>query len=334
GGRQSNAQYQFTLQADSPEEIYEWGPKLTAALQKQKLLTDVNSDQQQRGLETDLVIDRPTAARLGVTPAAIDNTLYDAFGQRQVSTIFNPLNQYHVVMELAPRYWQDPQTLKDIWVSTAGGANPSGTLSSNAAFGTVTGTTSASAATTATTGSLAVSNLARNQASNSIASTGKSSASTGTSDSTVMEPMVPLAAFSHFAPGNTPLAVNHQGMFVASTISFNLRPGASLSDATTVIRDAMKQIGMPSAIHGTFQGTAATFQQSVNSEPTLIAAALAAVYIVLGVLYESYVHPITILSTLPSAGVGAVLALLLFKAEFSIIALIGVILLIGIVKKN
>ena len=337
GGRQSNAQYQFTLQSDSAQELYEWTPKLTAALQKSPLLTDVNSDQQQHGLETDLVIDRPTAARLGVTPAAIDNTLYDAFGQRQVSTIFNPLNQYHVVMELAPRYWQDPQTLKEIWVSTAGGANPSGTGTSNAVAGTVTGpsaSTSTSTSTSTSSATAAVTSLARNQQTNSIASTGRSAASTGASDSTVKETMVPLAAFSKFAPGNAPLAVNHQGMFVASTISFNLRPGAALSDATAAIHAAMRQIGLPAAIHGTFQGTAATFQQSLNREPILIAAALAAIYIVLGVLYESYIHPITILSTLPSAGVGAVLALMLFNAEFSIIALIGVILLIGIVKKN
>jgi multidrug efflux pump len=330
GGRQSNAQYQFTLQADSAQELYQWGPKLTAALEKEPLLTDVNSDQQQRGLETDLFIDRPTAARLGVTPAAIDNTLYDAFGQRQVSTIYNPLNQYHVVMELAPRYWQDPQTLNDIWVSTAGGANPSGTSGTNAVAGTVSGGASSSTSAAAQ----AISQLARNQATNSIAATGKSSASTGASDSTVIETMVPLAAFSHFERGHTPLAVNHQGMFVASTISFNLRPGASLSDATAAVHDAMKTIGLPASIHGTFQGTAATFQQSLDNEPILIAAALAAIYIVLGVLYESYIHPVTILSTLPSAGVGAVSALMLFNTEFSIIALIGVILLIGIVKKN
>jgi multidrug efflux pump len=330
GGRQSNAQYQFTLQADTAQELYQWGPKLTAALEKEPLLTDVNSDQQQRGLETDLFIDRPTAARLGVTPAAIDNTLYDAFGQRQVSTIYNPLNQYHVVMELAPRYWQDPQTLNDIWVSTAGGANPSGTSGTNAVAGTVSG----GAASSTSAAAQAITQLARNQATNSIAATGKSSASTGSSDSTVVETMVPLAAFSHFARGHTPLAVNHQGMFVASTISFNLRPGASLSDATAAIHDATKTIGMPASIHGTFQGTAATFQQSLDNEPILIAAALAAIYIVLGVLYESYIHPVTILSTLPSAGVGAVSALMLFNTEFSIIALIGVILLIGIVKKN
>ncbi len=326
GGRPSNAQYQYTLQADSTKELYEWAPKLTAALEKEPLLTDVNSDQQQRGQQTDIVIDRATASRLGVSVLAIDNTLYDAFGQRQVSTIYNALNQYHVIMELEPRYWQDPRTLDQIWVSTAGGANPAGTLKSNAAVGTVSGASS-------TTGT-AASQLARNQATNSIAATGNSAASTGSSDSTSVETMVPLSAIIHYGPGQTPLAVNHQGMFVASTISFNLREGASLSDAAAVVNDAIKTIGMPASIHGTFAGTAASFQKSLDSEPILIAAALAAVYIVLGILYESFVHPLTIISTLPSAGVGAVLALMLFHTEFSIIALIGVILLIGIVNKN
>ncbi len=326
GGRQTNAQYQFTLQSDSQAMLYEWAPRLTAELEKDPLFTDVNSDQQQAGLETDLDIDRPTAARLGVTPAAIDNTLYDAFGQRQVSTIYNALNQYHVVMELAPRYWQNPRMLDQIWVSTAGGAAPPGTLGSNATVGTVSGA--------APPANSAVIQLARNQATNSLAVSGKSSASTGTSDSTVIETMVPLAAFTHYAPGHTPLAVNHQGMFVASTISFNVRPGASLGQASAAITATMRELGMPAAIHGTFQGTAATFQKSLDSEPVLILAALAAIYVVLGILYESFIHPLTIISTLPSAGVGAVLALMLFHTEFSIIALIGVILLIGIVKKN
>jgi multidrug efflux pump len=329
GGRQSNAQYQYTLQADTTADLNEWAPRLTTALQKRPELTDVNSDQQQTGLETDLVIDRPTAARLGLTPNAIDNTLYDAFGQRDVSTIYNALNQYHVVMEVAPRYWQNPDTLKDIWVSTSG-ANASGTQTTNAPAGTV----SAAGANTNSAAAAIAADSARNQAINSIAASGKSSASSGASVSTGMETMIPLAAVSHYGPGTTPLAVNHQGQFVAATISFNLPPGGSLGDATAAIRQATAQIGMPAAIHGVFAGTAATFQQSLNSEPILIAAALAAIYIVLGVLYESYIHPITIISTLPSAGVGAVLSLLIFKTEFSIIALIGVILLIGIVKKN
>jgi multidrug efflux pump len=327
GGRQSNAQYQFTLQADSSADLYEWAPKLTTALQARKELTDVNSDQQQKGLQTNLIIDRPTAARLGLTPSAIDNTLYDAFGQRDVSTIYNPLNQYHVVMELAPRFWQSPETLKQIWVSTSG-ANARGTQSTNAPAGTVT-----SAATSSTAAAIAT-DSARNQAINSIAASGHSSASSGASVSTSQETMIPLAAFAHYEPGSTPLSVNHQGEFVASTLSFNLPPGGSLGEATAAIYQTIAAIGMPASIHGVFAGTAATFQQSLDSEPLLIAAALAAVYIVLGVLYESTIHPLTIISTLPSAGIGAVLALLAFHTEFSIIALIGVILLIGIVKKN
>jgi multidrug efflux pump len=323
GGRQSNAEYQYTLQGDSTAEMYTWAPKLTAALQKSPVLADVNSDQQQKGLETDVVIDRDSASRLGVSASQIDNTLYDAFGQRQVSTIYSALNQYHVIMELAPRYWQRPETLKDLWVSTSGG-NASGTETSNALPGTVgTGaSTSASAASV------------RNAATNALANVGKGSASSGAAVSTSKETMVPLAAFTHFGPGSTPLSVNHQGLFVATTISFNLAPGKSLSDAVAAVAQASQQIGLPASIHGSFAGTAQVFQQSLNSEPLLIAAALAAVYIVLGVLYESFIHPITILSTLPSAGLGAVLALMAFRTDFSIIALIGVILLIGIVKKN
>ena len=315
--------------------LYEWAPKLLAALEHNPVLRDVNSDQQQKGLETDLVIDRATASRLGVTASQIDNTLYDAFGQRQVSTIYSAQNQYHVIMEVEPRYWQTPETLKDIYVSTSGG-NASGTETTNAVVGTVAAAAAklASTTTNATTAASIASSSARNAATNALANTGKGSASSGAAVSTSKETMVPLSAFTNYGPGNTPLAVNHQGLFVATTISFNLAPGKSLSDATAAVTEAMRQIGMPASIHGSFQGTAQTFQQSLNSEPILIAAALIAVYIVLGVLYESYIHPITILSTLPSAGVGAVLALLAFNTEFSIIALIGVILLIGIVKKN
>ena len=327
GGRQSNAQYQYTLQADDSRELYEWSPKLTEALQKDPNLADVNSDQQQSGLQTNLVIDRNTAARLNLTPATIDNTLYDAFGQRQVSTIYNPLNQYHVIMELAPRYWQSPQTLREVWVSTSA-ANAPGTSSSGFPAGTV-----ASSKVVPTAAGVAL-DSARNAASNALATAGKGGASNGASVSTAQETMVPLAAFTHFESGHTPLGVNHQGPFVAATISFNLPPGRSLGDATAAIERARIAIHMPQDVVGVFAGTAATFKQSTNSEPMLILAALVAVYIVLGILYESAVHPITILSTLPSAGVGAVLALMLTGTEFSIIALIGVILLIGIVKKN
>ncbi len=329
GGRQSNAQYQYTLQADSIAELYKWAPKLADALQSVPQLTDVNSDQQQNGLEVDVTVDRDTASRLQLNPAAIDNTLYDAFGQRDVSTIYNALNQYHVVMEVAPRFWQSPDTLKDVWISTAGGT-VSGSQSTNAVAGTVTSTQTA----TINTAAALASDTAINAATNSLAQSGHGAVSTGSADSTAAEQMVPLAAFSKYGPGNTPLAVNHQGTFVATTISFNLAPNVSLSTATAAIKSATDQIGMPSTIHGSFQGTARTYEESLRNEPLLILAALAAVYIVLGILYESIIHPITILSTLPSAGVGAVLALLVFHSEFSIIALIGVILLIGLVKKN
>jgi len=327
GGRQSNAQYQYTIQGDTLEDVYTWAPKITAALQKLPELRDVNSDQQTKGLETDLVIDRATASRLGISVSALDNTLYDAFGQRQVSTIYNPLNQYHVVMEVAPKYWQSPETLKDIYISTSGGA-VGGVQSTNAVAGTVT-----SKGTTSTAASVAA-DQARNAATNSISLTGHGSASTGSAVSAAAETMVPLAAISSYGPGNTPLAVNHQGLSVASTISFNLARGKSLSDAVSAVNQAMTSLGVPASVHGSFQGTARVFQDSLSNEPFLIAAAVAAIYIVLGVLYESYVHPITILSTLPSAGVGAVLALMATSTEFSLIALIGVVLLIGIVKKN
>ena len=330
GGRTTNAQYQYTLQADSVGDLLTWAPKVLAALQNIPQMTDVNSDQQNQGLETDLVIDRDAAARLGITVSQIDNALYDAFGQRQVSTIYNARNQYHVIMEVAPNYWQNPETLKDIFVSKAGGS-VGGTQATNAVAGTVSGPNLATIISTAAT---VAADAARNLALNSIGNTGKSTASTGSAVSTSAEPMVPLSAVSHFEPGNIPLAVNHQGLSAAATISFNLAPEASLSDAVREINAAIIRLGAPAAIHGTFQGTALVFQQSIANEPYLILAAIIVIYIVLGILYESYIHPITILSTLPSAGIGAVLALMLFKTEFSIMGLIGVILLIGIVKKN
>ncbi len=268
GGRLGNAQYQFTLQADRIDELRLWEPRIRQALSELPQLADVSTDQQDKGIQTSLVIDRDAAARLGLTAKLIDTTLNDLFGQRQVSTIYNPLNQYHVVMEAAPQYWQSPEALKDVYVIAPGGLQ------------------------------------------------------------------VPLAAFAHWGPAATPLAVNHQGQFAASTISFNLPVGVSLSQATRIIQDEMTRIGVPTAVHGSFQGTAKAFQASLDNQPVLILAALLTLYIVLGVLYESTIHPVTILSTLPSAGVGALLALLAFRMEFSIIALIGVILLIGIVKKN
>ncbi|VVD79291.1 multidrug efflux RND transporter permease subunit [Pandoraea terrigena] len=268
GGRASNAQYQYTLQADDLQQLREWEPKVRNALSHLPNLVDVNTDQQDKGLQTTLDVDRDQASRLGLTMSQIDSVLNDAFGQRQVSTIYNPLNQYKVVMEVAPQWWQSPESLKDIYVVTSAGAQ------------------------------------------------------------------VPLSAFARYRPTNTALGVSHQGQFAASTISFNLPPGVSLSAAQASVQEAVARLGMPTSVHGSFQGTAQAFQSALSSQPVLILTALLTVYIVLGVLYESYIHPLTILSTLPSAGVGALLALLLFNTEFSIIALIGVILLIGIVKKN
>jgi multidrug efflux pump len=356
GGRQSNAQYQYTLQSENVQDLYTWTPKLVEALEQSPVLKDVSSDQQQRGLETYLDIDRDTTARLGITPQQIDNTLYDAFGQRQVSVIYSAINQYHVVMEIDPRYTQFPTSLRDVWVATTGGTAP-GTATTNAAGGTVSAATTngtiaapttpptsspngatrtilssgkASASTLATLNAASV----RNAFTNALANTGHGATSAGAAVSTSKETMVPLAAVSHYRPGHTPLSVNHQGLFVAATISFNLAPGKSLGEAADVINAAIAHINMPSAITGTLAGTAQLFQQSLSKEPILILTAIAAVYILLGVLYESYIHPITILSTLPSAGVGALLALMLANVEFDIIGLIGVILLIGIVKKN
>ena len=325
GGRQSNALYQYTLQGDSLDDLRTWTPRLADALGRVPEIVDVNSDQQDRGLQVTVQIDRPTASRLGISASQIDNTLYDAFGQRQVSTIYNPLNQYHVVMEVAPRYWQSPEILRELYVSTAAGG-VRGAQSTNAVAGTVS-----SASVTA---SAVAADTARNQATNQLANTGRGNTSTGAAVATAAETMVPLVAFSSFGPDTTPLAVNHQGHFVASTISFNLAPDKSLSDAARAIAETMARLGVPGSIHGSFQGTARVFQQSLSNELVLILAALAAMYVVLGMLYESYVHPITILSTLPSAGVGALLALMMFRIEFSLMAMIGVLLLIGIVKKN
>ena len=268
GGRIGSAQYQYTLQGDDLASLNTWGPRLVARLRRESLVADVNTDQQDRGLDAGIIIDRATAARLRVSANAIDQALYDAFGQRQVSTLYAGLNQYHVVMEVAPDYRRQPETLKAVYAASDAGT------------------------------------------------------------------MIPLSAIASFGPSTAPLAVNHQSQFPAITLSFNLKPGASLGNAVEAVERATRDIGMPANLHGSFQGTARVFQQSLANEPWLIAAALAAVYIVLGILYESFVHPLTILSTLPSAGVGAMLALIVMRTEFTVIALIGLILLIGIVKKN
>ena len=356
GGRQSFSSYQYTIQADSLDDLNYWVPRITTALQNAPELDDVNSDQQDKGLEVDLKLDRRTAARLGLNASQIDNTLYDAFGQRQVSTIYKDKNQYHVVMEVAPAFWQNPETLRDIFVSTSGGG-VSGTQSSNAVASTVvlapeqgasapttnatpgtsdataSATSSTDAASSATDAASIAAQAALNQQLNALTST-HGGTSTGASVATATETMVPLSAFSSFGPGTTPLAINHQGPFVATTFSFNLPEGESLETALAAVQQTMAHLNVPISVHGQFAGTANLYQASLKNEPILVLAAVVAIYVVLGILYESYVHPLTILSTLPSAGVGAVLALLLFRMEFSLIALIGVILLIGIVKKN
>ena len=268
GGRYGNAQYQYTLQSTNLDDLNSWAPRLLDKLRTLPELRDQNSDQQDKGLEAKLVVDRDTASRLGVTAQSLDNALYDAFGQRQVSTMYRPLNQYHVVMEVAPQFQQTPEALQNIYLRSTAGTP------------------------------------------------------------------VPLAAFTHFEPSNTALEVNHQGQVPSVTISFNLAPGVSLGQATDAIEKAERAIGMPTTITASFQGTAAAYQDSRSNMLVLILTALATVYIVLGMLYESYIHPITILSTIPSAGVGALLALLLTHNELNVIGMIGIILLIGLVKKN
>ena len=334
GGRQGYAQYQYTLLSDSLDSLDTWVPKITDVLKNEPALEDVVSDRQQSGLDVKLQIDRATASRLGVDMSEIDNTLYDAFGQRLVSTIYQGMNQYYVVMEVAPRFWQSPETLNDIYVSTSGGAL-NGTQSSAAAVGAfqVGSVSAASGQGSSSTSASAASNAAQNFQLNQLTnSAGR--ASTGAALSTKQETMVPLAAFARYGPGLTPLAIAHQGPFVATTFSFNLPPGEALGTATAAIKRTMQELHVPISIHGEFAGNAKIFQQTVVEEPLLILASLLAVYIVLGVLYESLAQPITILSTLPSSGIGAVLALLLSGESFTLIALIAVILLIGIVLKN
>jgi multidrug efflux pump len=288
GVQVTGSQYQYVLQADTVDDLRIWSPRVAEAMRRLPELADVVSNLQDKGLQTELELDRATASRLHLSAAQIDNTLYDAFGQRQVSTIYSSLNQYHVVMEVQPRFWQSPEVLSQLFVSTA-------------------------AATAAAV---------------------KGGASTGSPISNNAETMVPLASFAAFRANSTPLAVNHVGPFAATTISFNLAPGVSLGDAAAAIDRVIGKLGMPATLHGGFLGTAAAFQRSLANEPLLIACALMAVYIVLGILYESIIHPLTILSTLPSAGVGAVLALLVCRTDLSIIAMIGLLLLIGVVMKN
>ncbi len=326
GGRMSFSQFQYTLQADDTGLLHEWGAKLLEAMRSNPVFTDVTSDQQEGGLESRISIDRASVARYGLDVNMIDTTLYDAFGQRQVSTIYKALNQYHVVMGIAPRFLEDPESLKRIYISTSGGS-ASGSSTTNAVSGTVSGTNTNSSATSSTNSS------AKNASTNSIGAS-TTSASSGAAVSTSQETMVPLSAIARIETASAPIQVNHQGQFAATTVSFNLTGKSTLSDASAAIAAILNDLRMPATIQSGFAGSAGTFQSSSRSMPLLILAALVTIYVVLGLLYESYSHPITILSTLPSAGIGAVLALLLSGGEFNIIALIGVFLLIGIVKKN
>jgi multidrug efflux pump len=278
GGRPSYGSFDYALQSDDLDLLREWMPKVAAALSKIPQLADVNTSQQDKGEQIGLVVDRDMASRFGITQEMIDSTLNNSFGQRQVSVIYNPLNQYRVVMELAPEYWQSPEALNQVYINVPARIFPDGRQ------------------------------LSARQ--------------------------VPLSVLASFAPTNTPLKVNHQGQFASATVEFNLQKGTSLSDATQLIKGAISDLSLPNNIQGGFQGSAKAFQDSLKNQPVLILAALVSIYLVLGILYESYIHPLTILSTLPSAGVGALLALMACDTEFSIIALIGVILLIGIVKKN
>jgi multidrug efflux pump len=303
GGRQTTSTYQYTLKSDNIAELRQWATRLADAMRRQPALTDIDTDLQQNGIETFVTVDRDSASRLGLTSSTVDNALYDAFGQRQVSTVYGELNQYHVIMEVAPRFARSPEALRDVYV-------PSSATTSTTTNGTVTG-----------------------QASTSV-NPALRDPSGGQTLSQAPSTMVPLSAFAKFADQSTAASVNHQDGELSITVSFNLADGASLSDAQVAIKRAEAEIGMPPKVRGGFQGTARSYQESQGQQPLLIAAALIVIYIVLGVLYESLVHPVTVLSTLPAAGVGAVLALLLFKMEFSLIALIGVFLLIGIVKKN
>ncbi|MEY2505656.1 MAG: multidrug efflux pump, partial [Verrucomicrobiota bacterium] len=418
GGRQSNSQYQYTIQSENLPDLVKWGPTVLQEMRKLPGFTDVNSDQQNAGLQASLTYDRQTAARLGLSAQLIDETLYDAFGQRQVSTMFTSLNQYHVVMEVDPQFWQSPAGLEIIYMRQpppAGAAPSPAPIAGSASSGTVAPapastplpipivtspqpsdgaiaaptpvypfsisqvtlapiptpavpTTVPATAASATSGTVATTSTVATTTPPTVAATLSSTpvslistasptaapssavaASAPASSTSVATPItgggsqpsltpspgvVPFSAVASYQPTTAPIAVNHQGQFPAVTISFNLGGGMALSDAVTAIEQMQRQIGMPGTVHGTFTGTAQAFQASLASEPFLILAALLAVYIVLGILYESLIHPITILSTLPSAGVGAVLALMVFHTDLSVIGIIGILLLIGIVKKN
>jgi multidrug efflux pump len=319
--RVSRTQFQYTLEDPSADELNYYAPKMVERLKQLPQLTDVATDQQVQGLRSMLVFDRDTASRLGITPSAIDQTLYDAYGQREVSTVFTQLNQYHVVLEVKPSFMQQPSDLSSLYIHTGmTGATAGLVAGGSSTTGLSQGPTNTSTASAT-----------------SASSTSSAQATGGSISSANVFPtggQVPLSAFTHVKTVSVPITVNHQGQFPVITLSFNLAPKVSLGDAVDAVNKVKNEIGLPASINAAFQGTAQAFQASLANEWVLILAALVTVYIVLGVLYESYIHPITILSTLPSAGVGALLALNLTGSDFSVISLIGIVLLIGIVKKN
>jgi multidrug efflux pump len=333
--RVSRTQYQYTLEDPDPVELNDWTNRFVAELKKLSDLEDVATDQQPGGLAVSLIIDRPTASRLGIAPTTIDNTLYDAFGQRQINTMYTQLNQYHVILEAEPHFQQDPNKLNKLYIQANAAAGTSGAPAST----TGNGSTSAgsNALTTSPLFTASANTLAPPPSvltpSTSSATSSRGATSAGTTSSAKSN-AVPLSAFSHFETATEQLSINHQGQFPAITVSFNLAPNAALGSAISAITKVQQDMHMPASLQADFQGTAASFRNSLSNMPLLILAALVTVYIVLGVLYESFIHPITILSTLPSAGVGAFLALILFHQDLSVVAIIGLVLLIGIVKKN
>jgi multidrug efflux pump len=332
--RVSRTQYQYTLEDPDQNELNDWTNRFVTRLKQLPQLEDVATDQQMGGLAVSLVIDRITASRLGIAPATIDNTLYDAFGQRQINTMYTQLNQYHVILESEPQFQLDPNKLNHLYIQANAA---SGTTGAGASTSSGRGSTSAgsNALTTSALYTPAANTLVPPaSALTSATTTSVGGATSAGSTSSATSNAVPLSAFSHFETTTEPLSITHQGQFPSITISFNLAPNAALGGAINAISKAQKDMHMPASLQGDFQGTAASFRNSLSNEPLLILAALVTVYIVLGVLYESFIHPITILSTLPSAGVGAFLSLILFHQDLSVVAIIGIVLLIGIVKKN
>ena len=334
GGRQGTGNYQYTVQGDTIADLKEWVPKIQEALQNVPEIESVDPDQQPGGLEMELKIDRQTAARMGLATNLITGTLQNLFSEGPVSTIYKAQNQYRVIMEVDPSFWKSPQSLRDVYVSTSGNISGSQAAAGSVGATTPTPTAAAGAAAGGLSDAQAAAEAVRNQQLNALTSTGRGGGSTSAAVSTRVEKMVPLSAFVSMEPGTAPLSINHQGVFVATTFSYNAAEGVSVGQATDAINRTMASIHVPVSVHGGFAGTAQVANQAQTYLPLLLLAAVVIIYLVLGILYESYIHPLTILSTLPSAGVGALLALLIFNIEFSLIAFIGVMLLIGVVKKN